>query len=322
MVIEILEDVEVDSNVITACEELRKKGFQIALDDFFIKERAGELLKIADIVKVDWLNTTPSEVRDLTGYIKEFDVALLAEKVETEGEFTKAVDLGYRYFQGYFFERPTIICAEDITPSKWAYLRLLTLIQRPALELKDIADIIKHDAVLTFKLLKLINSAALGLQRQVHSIEQAVVLLGEKEIRRWLSLIITANLSADRAEELLVTASARARFGELVAKAIKREDLASSVFLMGIMSLLNSMIGRPMKEIIQNIEVHPSIRQALISRSGPPAPVSDPHNRLWKGQSRCTQKMRSLFQAEPGPADPVLSRSHKMGQCHKKSARP
>ena len=271
-VIEVLEDVAVDSKVVEACRSLRQKGYKIALDDFFIKKGVKELLELADIVKIDWLNTPQEEIDYVTRYLKDYPVALLAEKIEREEDFLRAVDRGYRYFQGYFFERPTIIKGEDVPPSKWTYLRLFALIQRPELEPKDLAKVVRHDPVLTFKLLKLINSPAFGLRQEVTSVEQAIVLLGEKEMRRWLSLVIMANLNSDMPTEVLITASTRGYFGELVAKRIGRDDLAPSVFLMGIMSLLNTMIGRPMREIFSKINVSPPIKDALTRRSGPLLP--------------------------------------------------
>ncbi len=269
IVIELLENIDIDNELIYACKALKNKGYKIALDDFFFKDRSQELLHIADIVKVDWVSTNIEEIEQLTKFLKRYNVSLLAEKIENEKEYSDAIELGYKYFQGYFFEKPTIIKGEDISPTKWTYLKLLSLVQRPELESEELANVIKHDPALAFKVLNLINSAAFSLPNEVKSVEQAITLIGETEIRRWLSLVLMANICEDQPEELIITASTRARFGELVALKTGQRDISSTIFLLGILSLIDTMTGRPMDELFAKIKVHPSIIKALIEKSGP-----------------------------------------------------
>lgn len=269
IVIELLENVDINEEVLEACKALKNKGYKLALDDFFLKDRADEVLKIADIVKVDWMATGLKEIVELTCFLKQFNVSLLAEKIENKKDFQDAIELGYDYFQGYFFEKPTIIRGEDVSPSKWTYLKLLSLVQKPEFESEDIAKVIKHDPALAFKLLNLINSAAFSLPNEVKSVEQAITLMGETEIRRWLAMILMANICGDQPEELVITASTRARFGELIALKTGQHDISRTIFLLGILSLIDTMTGRPMAELLARIKVHPSIIKALVEKSGP-----------------------------------------------------
>ncbi|OCC16482.1 putative signal transduction protein [Dissulfuribacter thermophilus] len=269
IVIELLENIDIDNEVLDACKTLKNKGYKIALDDFFLKDRSLELLHIADIVKVDWVTTNIEEIEQLTKFLKRYDVSLLAEKIEHEKEYRDAIELGYKYFQGYFFEKPTIIRGEDVSPTKWTYLKLFSLVQRPEIESEELVKIIKHDPALAFKLLNLINSAAFSLPNEVKSVEQAITLIGETEIRRWLSLVLMANLCEDQPEELIIIASTRARFGELIAIKIGQHHVSPTIFLLGILSLIDTMTGRPMDELFKKIKVHPSIIKALVEKSGP-----------------------------------------------------
>ncbi len=268
VVIEVLETVQVDDEVVNACKLLKKQGFWLALDDFIFQKRIDELLDIADIVKVDWMVTPNDKRKDLTDSLRKWNVKLLAEKVETKADFEEAIELGYELFQGYFFSRPSILQSKDIKPAKWTYLNLIKQMQSPDLEIVQIADTIKKDPAITYKLFKLINSAAFSFTKKISSVEQAIILMGEREIRRWLTLIILADICSGKPEELMVMACTRAMFGENVARKLHRDEDAPKIFLMGMLSLMNSMMDRPLKEIISNIPLDKNISSALMEGKG------------------------------------------------------
>ena len=205
---------------------------------------------------------------DMTESLSRHGVLLLAEKVETLREFTLAKELGYKFFQGFFFARPLIVKGKSLPVTIHTWLDILTAIQRPELDLNEIINIINKNPSLSYQLLKIINSARYGLVRPVSTIKQAVVLLGEKETKKWLSLLIMAKITADKPVEILVTASIRAKFGELIANEVQKE-LSETVFLMGMLSLLDAYLDKPLAEIIPALPLDNRITQALVSDSGP-----------------------------------------------------
>ena len=265
LVIEILEDVDPNEEIITVCHELKRSGYLLALDDFVLKENGSNpLLNLIDILKVDIQLSSEDEVEATTQKAKEKRIKLLAEKTETLSEFEKAKKLGYNYFQGYFFSKPKIIARKDIPASKIAQLELLQEINRPELDLEKLEKIVKKDTSLTFKLLKYINSAFFGLYQPVTSIKKALIMVGESELRKWGSLIILTSLSKDKPAEVLITSLIRAKFCELLASESRLKDKSSELFLLGMFSLLDVLVGRPMEEILQEIPLPSEVSLALL----------------------------------------------------------
>ncbi len=197
-VIEILENVVADRTVVELCRELKEAGYTIALDDFDpANEDARALVDLADIIKVDFRQLGPAERANILRSHSGKKVEFLAEKVETLEEFFEARGIGYLYFQGYFFGEPQIVSARNIPGSKINYLRMLNEMNRPDMDFPSLEGIIRRDAYLTFTLLNYINSAYFGLRSSVGSIMQALALLGEREVRRWASLVLITFMGAD-----------------------------------------------------------------------------------------------------------------------------
>jgi c-di-GMP-related signal transduction protein len=172
--VEILETVEPDAAVIAACQKLKQAGYTLALDDFSADGLAAPLVPMADIIKVDFLATGREERTALARRYRPRGIHLLAEKVETRADFLEAMESGYSYFQGYFFSKPAIFSGKDVPAFKFHLLQILAEINRAELDFKQMAEIIKREMSLTYKLLRYINSAFFGLQHQVTSLPQAL----------------------------------------------------------------------------------------------------------------------------------------------------
>ncbi len=272
VVIEILENVTIDDMVVRACEELREMGFRLALDDFIVQEGVERLLPLASVVKLDFMADSIERLQEIADMLGKYDVELLAEKIETEEEFNRAVKLGCLYFQGYFFAKPVILQRQELPPATWSHLKIMGAIQRPELEVDEMTEIISSDPSLTYKLLQLVNSAAFAFETEVSSIQQALVILGEKELRRWLTFVILNSIRGDKPQEIMVLACTRGRFAELLALANNRDDLAPTLFLTGLLSMLGVIMGRPIKELLAELPLDKAISQALLERKGPVAP--------------------------------------------------
>lgn len=263
-VIEILENVAVDSTVVELCRELKGAGYTIALDDFDpANEDARALVDLADIIKVDFRQSGTAERADILKSHSGKKVEFLAEKVETLEEFFEARAIGYLYFQGYFFGEPQIVSAKNIPGSKINYLRMLTEINRPDMDFPSLEGIIRRDTFLTFTLLNYINSAYFALRDSVGSIMQALALLGEREVRRWASLVLMTFMGADKPSQVSMTSLIRGKFCECLAMKTDLAPKASELFMTGMFSMLDVLVGRPLYELLDRINVSKDIRVAL-----------------------------------------------------------
>ncbi|MGQ9646105.1 MAG: EAL and HDOD domain-containing protein [Thermodesulfobacteriota bacterium] len=264
IVAEILETVKPDADVIRACEKLKGAGYLLAMDDFVYDDIYRPLVELADFIKVDFLSTAEDERRSLIQKLHPLGKYFLAEKVETPEVLQEASSLGYTYFQGYYFSKPTILSQKDIPAYKLHYLQILREIHRPELDFRELERIIKQEVSLSFRLLRYINSAFFGLRNKVTSILQAIVLLGEKEIKKWVSLITLANMGQDKADELVVLAIIRARFCESLTFHIGLRHRSEDLFLMGMLSLIDAILGQPLSDILKEIPIPDDIKKGLL----------------------------------------------------------
>ena len=234
-VIELLETVDADAETIAAVRAARAAGYDVALDDFVARPALEPLVSLVNILKVDFLVTTPEECRRIREHNRGRKMTLLAEKLETAANVRDAEQMGYTLFQGYFFQRPEIISREDIPPSKLTYVRFLRELQAPTLDFDGIEAIIKHDVSLSVKLLKFLNSAAFGWRSRVTSLKQALVLLGERPFRKWASLIAIVGMSDDRPPELALVSLTRAKFAERLCPNVGLAGRELDAFLIGLL---------------------------------------------------------------------------------------
>ena len=269
-VIEILENAAADSTIVELFRELKSAGYTIALDDFDpANEDTRELVDLADIIKVDFRQATIAQRADVVGSLSGKKVEFLAEKVETLEEFFEARRLGYAYFQGYFFGEPQMVSARNIPGNKINCLRMINEINRPDMDFPSMEGIIRRDTYLTFTLLSYINSAYFGLRGSVGSIMQALALLGEREVRRWACLVLMAFMGADKPSEVTKTSLIRGKFCECLAMRTDLTQKASELFMTGIFSMLDVLVGRPLHELLDMINVSNDIRVALTTGENP-----------------------------------------------------
>ncbi len=272
LVLEILEDVQVDEALVSQVKLLKKTGYRIALDDFEDSAETDPLLPLVDIVKVDWRAHPEERIRSICSRLRGFGVTLLAEKIERAEERQKAHEMGFELFQGYFFARPRLLKGRNIPVSQMARFKLMAFLYREDIDLEKVYDVVSRDAGLTVKLLKLINSAAIGLPARITSIQQAITLLGEKRLRRWLSIIILYDISENSIPETFRMAVIRAFFMERMLKEKGAEKLRQPGFLVGLLSMSPALTGMPAKRLLGQIPLHPVIARALLENKGPLAP--------------------------------------------------
>lgn len=266
--VEILETIEPDEIIINACKKLKQMGYTLVLDDFVYSEKFDPLVKIADIIKIDFLNTPMNYRRLIVEKFKKNNIKFVAEKVETQEDFQQAVDMGYDFFQGYFFSKPVVVSGRDMPSSKIGYLRLISEVNKQVPDFDEIEDIIRRDLSLAFKLLKYINSASYGFKSNIKSIKHALVLLGVSEIKKWVSLVALKSFSEDKPDEIMRSSTVRARFGELLTEKMGLENLKSDIFMMGLFSMIDTLTGMPLDLILSDLPLPSEVKDAILGKQG------------------------------------------------------
>jgi c-di-GMP-related signal transduction protein len=273
IVVEILEDVIPSAEVITACRRLVDKGYMLALDDFVYGKKFEPLLEITKIVKIDFELSTLAEIVEMVEIAKKFHCKLLAEKIETYEEYKLANDMGFVYFQGYFFSRPEVLKNKEISSSQMVYMQLLLEINRAEFKIATLENLIKQDVAISYKLIKYLNSAYYSRLQPIASLRQAIAFLGERGTRLFVSVIATSKLSESKPDELIRISCIRARFLELVGemgpKGSELSDETGELFLLGLFSMLDAMLDSSMEYLMQHLRVAPAISQALVHKAGP-----------------------------------------------------
>lgn len=267
LVVEILENLKIDEDILHKCIDLKQKGYKLALDDFVCSEAYKPLVKIADIIKFDFRETARAEIETMIKNLKGNNLIFLAEKVETHEEFEYAKSLGCTLFQGYFFQKPEIMSSRALSPLKISYLQIMKTVNRCELDFEELADLISRDLSLTYNLLRLVNSAAFALE-PVSSVKQALIILGENEVRKWVNLVALRGLGEEQPDELMRNSLIRAKFCELIAEATKCKDQAADLFLVGLFSLIDTILQKPLEEILEEIKPPNEVKKALLDKGG------------------------------------------------------
>ncbi len=267
LVLEILEDIEIDDEVLSAVARLKAEGYVIALDDFIYHPKLQPLVRMADIIKIDILALSHQKIDEHLFALRKFPLKLLAEKVETPEEFDWCKSRGFDYYQGYFLCKPRLISGRRMPSSRINLLRIMARLQDPELDLRQLEDIISQDVRMGYRLLRYINSAAYITNNKIDSIHHAITCLGEKEIRKWASLLLLTGID-DKPEELVTTSLIRAKMCELLAANDSQLSPATAM-LVGMLSTLDAMLDQPLTDLLEDIPLHEDVRQALLDGHGP-----------------------------------------------------
>jgi len=270
---EILEDVTPDVEVIAACRRMKDLGYRLALDDFCDAPEMQPLLEFADFVKVDVLLMSVPAQEKLVEQCKRRGIPTIAEKVETDQQFRICRELGYDYFQGYFFCRPQVVERRSVPANKTVYLELLQAANEPDFNLHKISMIFKRDVSLSYRLLRYLNSAAFSFRTEIHSIPHALSLLGERSMRKWISLVSVAALGDGVADSLLRLPLLRAMFCELIGQKVGMIRETNELFLLGLLSVMDALLNVPMSMVLQDIKVDEEIAKALQGQASRYRPI-------------------------------------------------
>lgn len=269
MVLEILETVELTDNIVELCRRLREEGYQLALDDFVYSEPLSPVMSATNYVKMDLPMYNRQSLAEVVDQLKNYPIKLIAEKVETKEDFEFCYSLGFDYFQGYFFAKPSVVTAKSLSPAQLVLIELSRSLSRED-EFHIIETLFKKNPELNYKLLKFMNSAAFYTSEKITSLRQSLALLGYRNLQKWVMLLLFAGEGGDfRLSPLLERAALRGRIMELLAKKISNDPvIADSAFMTGVLSLLDVLLEVPINNVLIEFNLSQDINNALIHRQG------------------------------------------------------
>jgi EAL and modified HD-GYP domain-containing signal transduction protein len=275
-VLELAASVAPDDAVLARLAELAGHGFQFALDGVggagsADTARLQKLLPLARFIKLDLRTTPQPALAALAARLHGMDKTVVADKVETREEYQACLDLGVDYFQGFYFARPSVLGGRKLSPSQMTVLNLMNLVSSDV-DNADIERAVKRDVTVAINLLRLVNTPAVGAGKRIDSVSQALLVLGRRQLQRWLQIMLYAEpgTRGHNQTPLLMLATTRGRLMELLAQRLRpgQRYLSEIAFTVGIMSLLDVLFGIPMADIVEQIPVSDEIRAALLGRTG------------------------------------------------------
>jgi EAL and modified HD-GYP domain-containing signal transduction protein len=273
LALEVLESVKITPQLVDALGKLWSQGYMIALDDVVDIARVMPLLHVARIIKLDLPQINPNDLAPMVDYLRQLDVKLVAEKVETMAEFEMCHKLGFDFFQGYFLFKPNVVRTQAIDSSKAVIIHAMSVINDPMATFRELEDYISRDVSITYKLLRVVNSAYYANHITIRTIGQAVSMMGMERLRGWLTLLLITS-SQHKPHELTVTAITRAKFCEMLAQASKVDSQHSGIyFVVGLFSVLNAFMDMPLVKALQGLPLSDEIMEALLFYKGAPGVV-------------------------------------------------
>lgn len=248
-------------------QELTQKGYRIAFGHYDPSNPIFEpFLHIVDLVKVDIQRVGIGNIRTLTTKLRSLNVEVIAEKIETREEFEMCVEAGCDLFMGYFLSRPELIRGKKLSTNKTVLLQLLSELQEVTATAETVQDIALNDPKLTFKIMKLVNSAIYSLRREITSLSHAISLLGMCQIKRWVVLFLTQSEDSGTTE-LTRQMLQRGRMCELIAEITGAEPVMD-YFIVGLFSQLDVALNIDMKDLMEQIPITTEMKNGLLSRDG------------------------------------------------------
>jgi c-di-GMP-related signal transduction protein len=263
VVIEIQETVPVNEDVILACQRIKQAGFSIALDNFVPDDPRDALVPYARFIKVDTSRVGLESSAALAGIYGNEQCRMLALGMDTRGQFLSATQSGFTRFQGYFFRHPENLQYRQIPANQATYMRLLAAASKPEIDFDELEKLIKHEPSLCYRLLRYLNSPIMALSSPVHSIRNALNLLGEQESIRWIRMATTLVMGQGKSSDLVLSSLVRARFCELLTPKVAHGD--ADLFLLGMLSLIDAILSVPIGVVIEELSLETDIKAQLLS---------------------------------------------------------
>jgi c-di-GMP phosphodiesterase len=267
VVIEVLESVEPDPDTIAGLQRMKQLGYRIALDDYTGSRPGYEpFLQLADIVKVDCLAVAPEALSGIVDSLRPYGVTLLAEKVETRELHQRCLALGFELFQGYYFARPDVARAHAPGVDQTNLLNLLAELNQPNVEIEELDAIISRDAALSFKLLRVLNSANFGMARRIGTVGEMLIYLGPPKVREIANLLLLVRCDGKPLPLLMLAMQRASACQRLAGQAL--EGGGQRAFLVGLFSALDAILDMPLETALAALPLSEDVREAILYRRG------------------------------------------------------
>lgn len=263
VVIEVVETVKPSPDLVQACKTIKDLGYTLALDDHDFNPQWDVFLPYIDIIKIDIVECDEQTLIDNIGKYAGSKIKLVAEKIETMQDFEKYRDMGFDYFQGYFFARPEIIKQKKLPTSKLSLIELIGVSSDVEFDLDRVNSIIQRDVSLSYKLLRFINNPLVNKANEISSLRHALNYMGQVEVKKFIALLALANLGDNKPFELIHLSLVRAKFCDLVGQAKSLSNNPPTGFLVGLFSLLDALLDQPMQGIVEKLPIGENIKSAL-----------------------------------------------------------
>lgn len=272
LIIEVLETIKVEEQLVERLKYLSRKGYRIALDDFEDKFDTYPIMPIADIIKYDIIATPLDTIEQDVKQALLMNKILLAEKIETEEEFEKAVEMGFHLFQGYFFSKPKIVSESNTKrTSKIHYARIIKELKEEEPSYNSLTKIIESDVNLAYRVMRVISHRKGS--GSFNSIKNALIRMGLIELERWISILMLQEISSEQPVELMKLSLVRSRFGELIASNSILKNRKDEVSMMCLFSMLDAILNQPIKEALEDLSISEDVFYALVYHEGALRPV-------------------------------------------------
>ncbi len=265
--LEILRTVNATPAIVERCQALRSEGYKVSLDNPHLGSNLTALVPCADFIKIDIQNINPSDLSKIYVQFNTPSVKLIAEKVETNEQYEACKNIGFRFFQGFYFSKPETLTAKVINASFDSVLSILNTVSQDA-DNEEIVAGFKRDAALSFKLLRYINSVGFGLSCEIQSINHALTILGRKQLYRWLTLLMVTAGENSTPPALMKTSITRGRLTELLGESYFEKKDRDNLFIVGVFSLLDAILKMPMDQVLEKIQLPETVSEALLTRTG------------------------------------------------------
>lgn len=266
-ILELLGSSEVTAPLLKRLKEFGNEGYRIALSDYDPEDpKFSQLLGLVHVVKLDILRLGLDNLPDIIRKLRPYHLELLADKVETQEQFRGCLEMGFGLYQGFFLRRPEPVRGKKVSGSKVILLQLLAELENPNTTAQSLEQIAINDPALTFKILRVVNSAAFSIRREIESLSHAITLLGMDQIRRWVMLFLAAS-DGSKPDELTRNMLLRGRMCELLAEMAGRQS-PINYFIVGLLSQLDVLLDMDMPALMEQVPLQQEIKQALLNRSG------------------------------------------------------
>jgi len=271
VVIELLETIMADDEVVARCRTLKSLGFTLALDDHLYSPSFEPIYQLVDIVKLDVLQIPEAELAGMVSRLRAWPLTLLAEKVESAQQYAACSALGFDLFQGYYFARPVVLKQNKVDVTKLTMLQLMEQVMAET-EIAEIEETFKQNPGLTYNLLRLVNSVAIGLRVRIKTLRHALMVLGLEQLKRWVTLALYAGSDNNGVQSpLLEVAAMRGKLMELLVQSLPGaagREHADRAFMAGVLSLIDVLFEVSMEELVDKLNLVDDVRAALLDRSG------------------------------------------------------